>query len=393
MAAWAVCASAVALGLFGCRKAETAPEITPPEVQVVDVQPRDVPIYGYWIGTLDGMVNAEIRAQVSGYLLTQDYREGDFVHKGDLLFQIDPRPLQAALDVAKGRLGQAEANLGKTEMDVRRYTPLAAKGAISQEDLDNAVAARLGARADVEAAKAAVEQAALNLEFARITSPVDGLAGLALAQIGDLVGPAGPALTTISVIDPVKVRFTVGEQEYLAFRKLNPTEADVAAFRRQSPAELILSSGGLYPHLGRIFAAQREVDVRTGTLEVDGAFPNPDRILRPGMFARVRIRMAERKGSLVVPQRAVTELQGIYQVAVVDAQKTVHLVNVLVGERTGSDWILESGVKAGDRVVVEGLQKVREGRVVAPKPLAAAAPPTTVSPAAASELPQPGKAK
>lgn len=356
----------------GCHKAEPAPAQGPPEVRVVTVAPKEVPIFRTWIGTLDGYVNAQIRAQVTGYLMSQDYHEGDFVHKGDVLFHIDPRPLQAALDQAKGRLGQSEAQLGKTVQDVKRYTPLATEGAISQEDLDNAVAANRAAAADVEAARAAVEQAGLNLEFARITSPVDGIAGLATAQVGDLVGPTTPNLTTVSAVDPIKVILTVSEQDYLSFRKLHPTEADVQEFRRTAEWEMTLSNGRVYPLKGKSFASQREVDVRTGALQVVGLFPNPERVLRPGMFARVSVQMGTRQGALLVPQRAVIELQGSYRVAVVDADNKAHLRPVEAGDVVGSDRVIEKGLKAGERVVVEGTQKVREGTPVTPKPFGAA---------------------
>jgi membrane fusion protein (multidrug efflux system) len=329
-----------------------------------------VPIFRNWVGTLDGYVNAQIRAQVSGYLLAQDYHEGEFVHVGDDLWHIDPRPLQAALDQAKGRLGQSEAQLGKTVQDVKRYTPLATEGAISQEDLDNAVAANKSAAADVEAARATVEQAALNLAFTRIVSPVDGIAGLAAAQVGNLVGPTTPDLMTVSVVDPIKVILTVSEQEYLGFRKLHPTEADVQEFRRTAEWELTLSNGQPYPLKGKSYAAQRAVDVRTGALQVVGLFPNPERVLRPGMFARVRIQMGVRKDALVVPQRAVIEVQGAYELAVVDADNKAHLRPVVAGEVVGTDRVIEKGLKAGERVIVEGTQKVREGTLVTPKPFA-----------------------
>ncbi len=354
----------------GCAK-KAPPAATAPTVEVVTVTPREVPIYKEWIGTLDGYVNAQIRAQVTGYLLTQDYVEGSEVKKGDLLFEIDPRPFQAALDQTKGKLGQDKAQLGRTELDVKRYTPLAKQNAISQQELDDAVQSNLMAEAAVKADEAAVETANLNLEFTRITAPIDGVAGVAQSQIGDLVGPGGPVLTTISTINPIKVFFNASEQSYIAYRRQYTNATERATHEKELELQLILADGSVYPEPGKFFFASREVNQTTGTLLLAGLFPNPENILRPGQFARVRARTEIRKDALVVPQRAVTELQGSHQVAVVDSQNKAHIVPVTTGDRTGSDWIIEKGLHPGDRVVVEGTQKVKEGSEVKAEPFSA----------------------
>jgi len=382
----------------------------PPEVQVVQVEQRDVPIYSEWIGTLDGMVNAEIKAEVSGYLLKQDYTEGSFVKKGQLLFEIDARPLQAALDQANGdlaraegqltqadaqllqadaQLAQAEANQGKTRLDVDRYIPLAKEKAITQQELDNSVqanlaakalvkaanggveaakAAILSAKAQVKAAKAAVQTAQLNLGFTKITSLIDGVAGIATAQVGDLVSPSGQPLTTVSTVDPIKVYFTASEQEWLDWNMRFPTEATRVAQRKLLPLELILANGTTYPHQGFIYLSDREVNQNTGTIRIAGTFPNPENILRPGGYGRIRAATKMKQGALIVPQRAVTELQGSYQVAVVGTDNKVSIRTVRVGDVTESMWIIEEGLKPGERVVVEGVQKVHAGTLVNPKP-------------------------
>jgi membrane fusion protein (multidrug efflux system) len=347
----------------GCkRKAQITPP--PPIVEVATVTPAEVPIYHDWIGVLDGLVNARIRAQVSGYLQSQNYKEGDPIKKGDLLFEIDRRPFQAALDQAKGQLAQAEAKLGKTELDVKRYGPLVKDKAISQEEYDDAVQANLEAKAAVVAAKAQVEQADLNLGFTRIVSPIDGIASIANGQIGDLVGPTTGELTTVSTVDPIKAYFNVTEQAYINFTKLFPTERDRYERLGQLEIELILADGAGYSHKGRIYAADRQISPTTGALRVAALFPNPNYALRPGEFARVRVMFDTKRDALLVPQRAVSELQGSYQVAVVDADNKIHIQPVQVGERTGNLWIIEKGLQAGQRVVVEGLQKAREGVTV-----------------------------
>ncbi len=358
-------AAAAFLCFAGCKeKPAAAPP--PPTVEVTPVTQADVPIYHDWIGTLDGLVNATIRAQVTGYLMTQDYREGDAIKKGDLLFQIDPRPFQAVLDQASGQLAQAQARLGKTELDVKRYAPLVKDKAISQEEYDDAVQANLEAQAAVLSAKAQVEQAQLNLGFTRIVSPIDGIASIAKGQIGDLVGPASGELTTVSKIDPIKAYYNVTEQAYINFAKLFSKENDRQARLQQLEIQLILADGTVYPQIGRIYAPDRQIGPTTGALRLEALFPNPEYALRPGEFVRVRVKFDTKHGALMVPQRAVSELQGTYQVDVVDADNKIHIQPVSVGERNGSFWIIDRGVEAGQRVVVEGLQRVRDGVTVNP---------------------------
>ncbi len=347
-----------------CRKEPEQKSAPPPLVEVTAVTQGDVPIYHEWIGVLDGLVNAQIRAQVTGYLLRQDYREGDPINKGDLLFEIDPRPFKAAFDQAKGLLAQAEAKLGKTELDVKRYGPLVKDKAISQEEYDDAVQANLEAKAAVVSAKAQVEQAQVNLDFTRIASPIDGIASIARAQIGDLVGPATGELTTVSTIDPIKVYYNVTEQAYVNFTKRFSTETDRIRELKQLEIELLLTDGTVYPLPGKIFAADRQIGQTTGALRIEGLFPNPGYALRPGEFARVRVKIDTRPSALLVPQRAVAELQGSYQVAVVDTDNKIHIQPVQVGERSGNLWIINEGLLPGQRVVVEGIQKAREGMTV-----------------------------
>ena len=392
---------------------ETAQAVALPEVEVVQVAQQDVPIYSEWIGTLDGMVNATIRAQVTGYLLKQHYTEGALVKQGQLLFEIDPRPLQAVLDQAKGelakaqgqlaqaqgqlaqahaQLAQAHAQQGKTQLDVDRFTPLAQAQAITAQELDNAVQSNLAAKAQVEAAKAGIDTAkaaivaakagveaakavvataALNLGFTRILSPIDGITGIAKAQVGDLLSPSSGTLTTVSTVDPIKVYFTASEQAYLNFVRQNPTVAERDAATKRLELELVLADGALYGHKGTFFFADREVSVQTGAIRVAGLFPNPGNVLRPGQYGRVRAVTSRQEGALLVPQRAVTELQGSYQVAVVDRENTINIRTVKVGERVGTMWIITEGVHPGERVVVEGVQKVRPGMLVHPQPFVA----------------------
>src|SRR5467141_2724253 len=357
----------------------------PPDVAVAQVEQKDVPIYGEWIGTLDGFVNADVRGQVTGYLLRQDYQEGSFVRKGQLLFAIDPRPFQAVLDQAEGQLAQATAQLanaeaiqGRTQLDVERYTPLAREQAASQQDLDNANQNNLAAKATVATAKAqiktaeaAVETAKLNLGFTRLISPIDGIAGQAQLQVGALVNPSSTPVTTVSTVDPIKVYFTVSEADYLDFNRRFPTrEAREAQFKRE-PLELILADGRTYEHPGTIYVADREVNQSTGAIRIAGLFPNPGNILRPGGYAKVRGSSRIKKDALLIPQRAVTELQGSYQVALVDGGNKVSIRTVEVGERIGSQWIIDKGLKPGERIVAEGAQKLRPGMQVYPKPFVA----------------------
>ena len=397
----------------GCsNKTNAAGVPPPPEVVVAEVQQKDVPIYGEWIGTLDGLVNADIKAQVSGYLLDQAYKEGTFVKKGQLLFQIDSRPFQAIVDQTEAQLAQAqgqleqaraqqlqaeaqvavaEANQRRTQLDVDRYTPLAQAQAITQQDLDNATENNLAAKAQVQSAnaqvataraqitaanaavqsaKASVETAQINLGFTHLTSPIDGIPGIAELQVGALVSPASPKITTVSTLDPIKVYFTVSEQEYLDFHRRYSTPDTLDAERKQLSFELILADGTIYAQHGTFDFADREVDVKTGAIRVAGLFPNPGNNLRPGQYARVRFSIRTIDGALLVPQRAVNELQGSYQIAVVDRDNKVNIRLVTVGDKVGNQWIVSSGIKPGERVVVEGVQKVRQGIQVKPKPAA-----------------------
>jgi membrane fusion protein (multidrug efflux system) len=375
-----VLAGAVALFWLGCAKSEQA-KPPPPEVVVVQVEQRDVPIRKEWIGTLEGLVNAQIKPQVTGYLLRQTYQEGSFVKKGQLLFEIDPRTFQAALDEAKGKLANAEgqlataqANQVKAQIDVDRYGPLAKEQAIPQQTYDHAVQANSAAKAQVAAAKAGIEAAKgqvatvqLNLGFTKVVSLIDGVAGIAQAQIGDLVGQS-TLLTTVSTLDPIKVYFPVSEREYLEYARENPDAA------RNHPAlEMVLADGSIYPHKGKISFSDRQVDVKTGTLRVQGVFPNPGNVLRPGQYARVRAVIKTRRDALLVPQSAVTELQGNYQLAVVNRENKVEIRPVKVGERAGTDWVIEDGLKPGEKIVAEGLQKVQAGMIVNPRPFKAPA--------------------
>jgi RND family efflux transporter MFP subunit len=361
-----LCFSILILLADGCKKKPVPPP--PPDVQVITLAATNVPVFEEWIGTLDGFVNAQIRAQVTGYLLAQNYAEGSEVKTGDLLFQIDPRPFQAALDQAHAKLVQDEAQSGKTELDVKRYTPLAKEQAISQEQLDNAVQANLAANALVKADEAAVENARLNLGFTKIKSPIDGLAGTALAQIGDLLSPSSGLLTTVSTLDPIKVYFQISEQSYLNFWRHH---AAGSGAETNLELQLIFADGSVYPQTGKFFFADRQVNPNTGTLQIVGLFPNTNLVLRPGQYGRVRAQTQTITNALIVPQRALTELQGSYQVSVVDNQNQAHVRPVKVGEQIGSNWIIENGLNPGDRIVVEGAQKVKEGAVVNPKPFGA----------------------
>ena len=410
----------------------------PLEVEVIRVEQKDVPVYSEWIGTTEGIVNADIKAEVSGYLLRQDYKEGSFVKKGQLLFELDPRPFQAALDQANGlvaqfqgqleqaisqvaqaeaqtaqansqllqsqaQLAQAQANQVKTQLDVNKYAPLAEQKAVTQQDLDNAVqgnnvakaqveAARAGvetvraqlraanaqigtakavinsAKGQIENAQAAVRTAQLNLGFTRIISPIDGIAGIAQAQVGNLITTTSLPLTTVSTVDPIKVYFTLSEQQYLSFTKRNLIEARRGASVAQIELELILSDGSSYPEKGSFFFADRQVDPKTGAIRMAGLFANPGNVLRPGQYGRVRAVTATKDEALLIPQRAVSELQGSYQVAVVGGDNKIEMRTVKVGERSGSLWVIEDGLKAGETVVVEGTQKIKPGAVVQPKP-------------------------
>src|SRR5215472_461609 len=392
-----VTSAAIALGamlLGGCAKnsqAARAPEQL--VVEVAAVEQRDVPIYNEWIGTVDGYVNADIKAQVTGYLLKQDYTEGAPVTKGQLLFEIDPRPFQAVVDQGRGQLAQAnaqlaqakaqltqaeaqvavaEANQGRTQLDVDRYLPLAQQQAITQQDLDNARQNNLAAKAQVQAAKAqvetaraqiqaatasveaaqaAVETAVLNLGFTKLVSPIDGVAGMAQQQVGALVSPSSGPVTTVSTLDPIKVYFTASEQEYLDFHRRYTTQESVEAERRNLVLELILADGLVYGKKGSFYFTDRTVNPSTGAIRIAGLFAKPGNTLRPGQYAKIRTSIRSKPGALLVPQRAVSELQGVFQVAVVGDDNKIAIRNVKPAERTGNQWILDDGVKAGERVV------------------------------------------
>jgi len=357
----------------------------PPEVEVAPVERRDVQVYVEHIGTLDGFENADVRAQVTGYLMRQAYREGALVKQGQLLFEIDPRPFRAALDQAKGQLAQAiatlanaEANQRRTQLDVDRYTPLAKEEAASQQDLDNAIQYNLAAKANVETAKAqietyqaAVETAKINLDFTRLIAPIEGIAGQAQLQVGALVTPASGVVTTVSTVNPIKVFFTVSEAEYLEWRQRYPSETSTEAAAKALHLQLILADGSTYRYDGSFDFADRQIDVGTGAIRIAALFPNPDYILRPGGYARVRAVIQTLHDALVVPQRAVSELQGSYQVAVVDGQNKVSIQPVKVGDTVGREWVITKGLEPGEHVVAEGTQKVRPGMEVKPKPFLA----------------------
>lgn len=379
--------------------AETAPP--PPDVIVSSVEQKDLPVEREWVGTLDGLVNASIKAELTGYLLRQDYSEGSFVRKGQLLFEIDSRPFQATVDQAAGQLAQAhaqmaqaqaglpqaqsqlataEANQRKAQLDEDRYIPLAQQQAVTQQDLDNAretnhaqkaqVASAKAqietakaqieaARAGVTAAEAALETAKVNLGFTRLTSPIDGIAGTASIQVGNLVSPTGNAITTVSTLDPIKAKFTVSEQEYLGLARANQLH--------KLQLHLVLADGSLHPETGKFSFADRQVDPTTGAIQLTGLFPNPGNTLRPGQYAKVRAAISVRAGTLLVPQRAVIDTQGTYTIAVVDPNNTVRFAPVKVGDQVGSNWIIEDGLKPNERVVTDGLFHIRPGAVVNPK--------------------------
>ncbi len=361
----------LALGICasGCNKGQAAAAMPIPEVEVATVETRDVPMYGEWVATLDGYVNAEIRPQVAGYIIKQNYTEGSLVRKGQVLFEIDPRPFQATLDRAKGDLSQAQAQLGKSTLDVERDTPLAEARAIAKSQLDNEVQAKLGAQAAVESAKAAVEQAELNLEWTKVTSLVDGIAGIAQVQIGNLVGSSS-ILTSVSQVDPIKTFFPITEHEYLiAQSKTKATSSKHTISFFGNSLQLILTDGSIYPQKGKILLADRQVDPGTGTIRIVAAFPNPGNVLRPGQYGRVRVETSTKKDALLLPQSAVLNLQGSYQVAVVGSDHKVSMRTVKPGATVGTMWVIDEGLKSGEQVVVEGLQQIREGTLVTPKPV------------------------
>ncbi len=362
--------------ISGCRKEEKAIAPQDPTVEVIAVTQKDVPIYREWVGALDGSVNAVIRPQVTGYLIRQNYREGELVQKGQVLFEIDPRTFQAAVRQAKASVDQAKADLARQKAyavtaaaELARVKPLAAKNAVSKMDLDDAVGKDLSAKASVQAASAGIavaeanlDKAQLDLEFTRITSPVEGLAGIAKTQLGNLVGPSmSEELTSVSTVDPIKVFINLSERQYL-----NATDSGKKA--DEVPLQLILADGSIYPHEGRFALADSQVDPTTGTLKVGALFPNKDNRLRPGQYGRIRAMVQTKKGALLIPQRAVSEIQGKYLVAVVGPENKIDVRQVQVGEKIGSDWLIDKGLQAGDQIVAEGTQKVRPGMTVKVKP-------------------------
>ena len=358
------------VGTFsGCTK---QPEAAPPapEVEVISVEQKDVPIYREWVGTLEGEINATISAQVTGYLLSRNYREGSVVTNGEVLFQIDPAPFQATLAQARAQLVEAEARKGKTALDVKRYTPLAKLEAISQQELDDAIQQDKAAQGQVDNALAAVQSAELNLGFTTIRSPVDGVAGLASAQaqIGNLVGPNTGPLTTVSKTDPIRVYFSVSQREMIEVQERRLAAGEVLRSGEGPELDLVLASGGAYPHSGRIRFANNQIDAKTGTISVVGEFPNPQFLLTPGMFTRVRALMGTVTNALLVPQRAVTDMQGRSLIAIVGADDKVSILPVTAGEQVGQLQVITGKVKSGDRIVAEGIQKVREGSSVKPVP-------------------------
>ena len=361
-----ILAAFAAILLTGCSKKEVhAPAV--PEVEITPVMQQDVPLYTEFIATLDGYVNAQIQPQVTGYLMKQSYREGTVVQEGQVLFEIDPRPFDAALQQAKGQLAQAEAQLGKTKLDVARDAPLAKESAIPQAQLDNDIQANEAARAMVDAANGQVAQAELNLGFTKVRSLVNGVAGLAKAQIGDLVGPTS-VLTTVSQVEPIKAYFAISEQEYLKFaERISAVAEGRRPAGQKKILELALSDGSVYPRKGWVVLADRQVDVKTGTIRMAGAFDNPGSILRPGMFGKVRAVTGIAKAALLVPQRSVVETQGSYSVVVVGSNNQASVRPVKTGERVGQMWVITEGVRAGEQVIAEGMQKAREGVTVRPK--------------------------
>ena len=350
-----------------CSKKPAQAPVSAPEVLVTTVQPRDVPRVLERVATLDGFINANINAQVQGYIVSRDYQEGSVVKKGDLLFTIDPRPFEAALAQAKGTLAKDQANQVKADADKKRAIDLFKKKVISDQERDTAIAAADSTAANVEADKAAVQQAEINLGYTKITAPIDGVVGFANNQVGDLVGPSTGPLTTMSQIDPIKAVVTAGEGPWTDFVSRHPDATERQAYIKSLDFELILGNGQAYPQKGKFYALDRNLDTKTGSIRYYVTFPNPGNILRPGQFGKVRFVADMKKGAMVLPQEAVTELQGSYQVAVVDENNKVSIRPVKMGERVGSMWEVTEGLKPGDKVVVQGVQKAREGATVAVK--------------------------
>src|SRR6266403_430869 len=366
----ALVSTVLLLHALGCSndKVRAAAPPPPPMVEVAPVIQKDVPVQGEWVGTLEGYVNAQIQPQVSGYLIRQDYHEGAFVKKGQLLFEIDPRPFQAVLDQAKGQLAQAEAQMANAETNVKRDIPEAEAHAIPQSQLDTDTQSLRGAKAAVEASRAAVEQAQLNLGYTRVVSLVDGIAGINTVQVGNLVGPS-TVLTAVSQVSPIKVYFPISEQEYLRMADGgSPGSVDFLTHASRIPLQLTLADGSAYPHPGRIIFADRQVNTQTGTIQIVGEFPNSRSLLRPGQYARIQASTGSLTGALLAPQAAVSQTQGSYQIAVVGSDNRVQLRSVQVGPRMGTLWVIMKGLNAGERVVAVGAEKAKEGELVNPTP-------------------------
>ena len=376
--------AAFLLCLPGCRNSHTKDTSSVVTVRVAEVTVKDVPVYSEWTASTDGLVNAVIRAQVQGYLIEQDYKEGDFVKKGQVLFKIDPRTFQAALDRAKGQLAQQRARWEIARANLERIRPLVDRRAVSLKDLDDAVGTEQATRAAVEEMQAVVEKAQVDLDFTKITSPIAGIAGIAKAQLGNLVGTGSvEELTTVSTVDPIKVYVSMSEKEYLEY-------VQAGARGQKLPLQMHFSDERVHPYKGGFAFADRQVDVKTGTIKVAALFPNPGNVVRPGQFARVIAETRIKKGALLVPQRAVVELQGGYQVAVVGSDNKVSIRPVEVAERVDSLWVIEKGLKPGEKVIVEGVLKVKEGSAVSPKPFESGQDKTPAAPAGGGPNPRPG---
>lgn len=355
----------------GCGKPAKGgpPQFPPPDVVTAPVEQKDVPIYGEWVANLDGYTNAQIQPQVTGYLIRQNYKEGSQVSKGQILYEIDPRPFQAAVDQAKGQLAQAKAQLQLAQINTKRDTPLAEARAIARAQLDNDLQTQAANEATLKAQEAAVETAQLNLGWTKVRSLLDGIAGIAATQVGSLV-KTDTVLTTVSQVQPIKVYFAISDQEYLALSKKarQSGAADLLHSASRVPIELTLSNGTVYPSKGYIVFVDREVNTSTGTIRVAAAFPNPQSLLRPGQYGKVKAQTTIENGVLLVPQRAVTELQGSYQVAIVNPDNKVHIQPVEVGPQIGTNWLITSGLKPGQQVVIEGNGKLADGIPVHPHP-------------------------
>jgi membrane fusion protein (multidrug efflux system) len=373
-------AVAMAAALNAACEEPAAVALPPPEVYVATVVQQDVPTYLEVVGQTQGFQDVDIRARVEGFLDAVNFREGSFVRKGDLLYEIDPKPLKAALAQANAELATARARLAKADNDVARYTPLVAKQAVSQRELDDARAAQEAMRSQVEASKAVVEKSTLDLGYVRITSPINGLVGTTLVKPGSLVGRGeSTLLTTVSLIDPMIFRIAITEADYLRIIKRDPTRAGQEG--KVSGIQLVLADGTAHPYTGKLGPVERAVNSATGTLGVQLYFPNPDNVLRPGQYGRARLLLGTKAGALLIPQRAVQELQNLYSVAIVGGDGKITFRNVKVGPRVDTLWVIEDGLKPGEQVVAEGLQSLRDGMIVRSKPMPAAGSAVKAEPA------------